>query len=314
MKMDALRFSKLLVFGLLPFAGIAVDLRGQDRNPALSSAAAPQSSAGDAAMESFLPVQISGLSRLASAKGYTKENLYELIDGHADYYISAGFNGLAMADYGMSGRGAKDSVLEIYIYDMAKPIQAFSVLNDEAGGKIHGTSTEVFRNENLQSVSFSSGRYYVRILAYDKDVPVDAVQKQIKLAIGIADEEFPEFARLPSLGEVIKTRFVRESYMGISGLNDVIERQYKTAGGNTTVSLCFGTQDDIKKITESLIKYLRDSKINYTETEIKGSTVYKVNDPYEGDWMLIPLGDSLFGLYGSFDDGIVGEILGEQKK
>jgi len=298
-----------LFLALLPITGMAVNLGGQDRNPTPVVVREAQSSGTDAAMESFLPDKISGLSRLGNAKSYTKETLYELIDGHAEYYISAGFNNLVMGSYGRTGENVNHASLEIFIYDMVKNMQAFSVLNEESGGHLKGTSTEIFTNEDAQSVSFSCGRYFVRVLAYSKTIPVDEVQKEIRLRIGIKDQEIPEFSRFPNLGTALKTRYFKESYRGISFFSHVIEREYGTAGGKTTLALYLGNENDIRDTTESFIKYFKESKIDYIQSDLKGRKFYRVNDPYEGNWVLIPMSDSLFCLYGSFNDEIITKIL-----
>jgi hypothetical protein len=308
------RIFKFFLLALLPVIGMVIYLRGQDYNPNLISFKESQSSGNETATESFLPDRISGLNRVGAVKLYTKETLYEVIDGHAEYYISAGVNRLFVGDYGRPGGDANSPVLVISIYDMVKAIQAFGVLSDESGGQTKGTSSEILATGNSQAVKFSCGKYYVQVMAYDKSIPVDEVRKEIRLKIGVKDEAIPELARFPNLGEASRTRYVRESYRGITFFNNVIEREYGTAGGKFNVSLFLGNEDEIKKITELFIKYFQEAKIDYTRTDLKGRKVYRVNDPYEGDWVLIPMSDSLFGLYGSFNEDTVAKILEGQKK
>jgi hypothetical protein len=312
--MGSSRIFKFFLLALLPVIGIVIYLRGQEYNPALISFKETLSSGNDTAVEAILPEKISGLNRLGAVKSYTKETLYEVIDGHAEYYISAGVNRLFVGDYGRPGGDVNSPALVISIYDMVKEIQAFGVLSDESGGQTKGTSSEILATGNSQSVKFSCGKYYVQVMAYDKTIPVDEVQKEIRLKIGVKDEDIPELARFPNLGEVVRTRYVRESYRGISFFNNVIERDYGAAGGKFNVSLFLGNEDKIKKTTESFIKYFQDSKIDYTRTDLKGRTIYRVKDPYEGDWVLIPMSDSLFGLYGSFNEGTISKILEGQNK
>jgi len=308
------RIFKFILLALLPVIGVVIYLRGQDYNPDLISFKEPRSSGNDTPMESFLPERISGLTRVGEVKSYSKETLYEVIDGHAEYYISAGFNRLFVGDYGRPGGDANSPALVINIYDMVKDIQAFGVLSDESGGQTKGASSEIITTGNSHAVKFSCGKYYVQVMAYDKTIPVDEVQKEIRLKIGIKDEGIPELARFPNLGEVLRTRYVRESYRGISFFNNVIEREYGAAGGKYYVSLFLGNEDEIRETTELFIKYFKESKIDHTQTDLKGRTIYRVKDPYEGDWVLIPMSDSLFGLYGSFNEDTITKILEGQKK
>jgi hypothetical protein len=312
--MGSSRIFKFFLLALLPVIGIVIYLRGQDYNPAMISFKETLSSDNDTAMEAILPEKINGLNRVGAVKAYTKENLYEVIDGHAEYYISAGFNRLFVGDYGRPGGDANSPVLVISIYDMVKAIQAFGVLSDESGGQTKGTSSEILVTGNSQAVKFSCGKYYVQVMAYDKTIPVDEVQKEIKLKIGIKDDKIPELARFPNLGEVVRTRYVRESYRGISFFNNVIEREYGAAGGKFNVSLFLAGEDEIKKTTELFTTYFQESKIDYTRTDLRGRIVYRVKDPYEGEWVLIPMSDSLFGLYGSFNEDTIEKILEGQIK
>ena len=265
-------------------------------------------------MESFLPGSISGLNRVGAVKSYTKETLYEVIDGHAEYYISAGFNRLFVGDYGRPGGDANSPALVIHIYDMVKEIQAFGVLSDESGGQTKGTSSDILVTGSSQGVKFSCGKYYVQVMAYDKTIPVDEVQTEIRLKIGVKDEAIPELARFPNLGEVLRTRYVRESYRGISFFNNVIEREYGASGARFNASMFLGNEDEIRKTTELFLKYFQESKIDYTQMDLKGRTIYRVKDPYEGDWVLIPMSDSMFGLYGSFNEDTIVKIFEGQKK
>jgi hypothetical protein len=312
--MGSSRIFKFFLLALLPVIGIVIYLRGQDYNPALISFKETLSSGNDTAMEAILPEKINGLNRVGAVKSYTKENLYEVIDGHAEYYISAGVNRLFVGDYGRPGGDANSPVLVISVYDMVKAIQAFGVLSDESGGQTKGTSSEILVTGNSQAVKFSCGKYYVQVMAYDKTIPVDEVQKEIRLKIGNKDEDIPELARFPNLGEAVRTRYVRESYRGISFFNNVIEREYGAAGGKFDVSLFLANEDEIKKITELFIKYFQESKTDYTLTDLKGRIIYRIKDTYEGDWVLIPTSDSMFGVYGSFNEDTIAKILEGQKK
>jgi hypothetical protein len=312
--MGSSRIFKFFLLALLPVIGIVIYLRGQAYNPALINFKETLSFSNDMAMEAILPEKISGLNRVGAVKSYTKENLYEVIDGHAEYYISAGVNRLFVGDYGRPGGDTNSPSLVINIYDMGKEIQAFGVLSDESGGQTKGTSSEILVTGNSQAVKFSCGKYYVQVMAYDKTIPVDEVQKEIRLKIGIKDEDIPQLARFPNLGEAVRTRYVRESYRGISFFNNVIEREYGSAGGKFDVSLFLANEDEIKKTTELFIKYFKESKTDYTLTDLNGRIIYRIKDPYEGDWALIPISDSLFGVYGSFNEGTISKILEGQKK
>ncbi len=55
------------------------------------------------------------------------------MNGHAEYFISAGFTGLTVTEYIESSSVAKQAEIQAEVFDMGKSIQAFGVLADESG-------------------------------------------------------------------------------------------------------------------------------------------------------------------------------------
>ncbi len=308
------RIFRYFLLALLPVIGLIVYLTGRNHDPDLISFKEPQSPGDDIVMESFLPDRIAGLNRTGAVRSYAKDTLYEVIDGHAEYFISAGFNRLVVGEYNDPNASSGGPGLVIHIYDMIKSIQAFGVLSDESGGQARGGSYEVSSTEGLHGVNFSCGRYYVQVMAYDRGIPVDEIRDEIRLKMGVQDDTIPELTRFPDLGEVARTRYVRESYRGISFFSNVLEREYGSGPGKFNVSMSLGNEDEIKKSTDLFIKYFKESGLDYTSANLNGSQVYRIKDPYEGDWVLIPMSDSIFGLYGSFDDDTMAKIIRGKKK
>src|SRR5271169_3820288 len=104
---------RLLLLGLLPLIAGILYFRGQKYDPALIDfkTASPQNvneplvSPQTMQEPRTLPVNqavvhdIAGFQNRGEPHHYTKENLYEHVDGHAEYFISAGFQGLTVTDY-----------------------------------------------------------------------------------------------------------------------------------------------------------------------------------------------------------------------
>jgi hypothetical protein len=127
--------------------------------------------------------------------------------------------------------------------------------------------------------------------------------------IGSLNESFTVFSRLPELGEVIATRFVKESYRGLDFANNVVEREYLVGRGTVFVSLVTGSEAEMNNLISSYLAFFKDSEIQYKEKDRGGHKMYRVMDPYEGVWHLLPLSDSVFGIYGEVDDGVLDKII-----
>jgi len=303
---------KTLVAGSILLLGICISAERQDSSHAQGQIQALKSEVYP--MESFLPDKVGSLRRMGKPRAYDKDNLYEYIDGHAEFFISAGFNRLAVGNYSATGSedGVPDVIVEIY--DMVKNIQAFGVLSDESSGEAVESSQSSFGTENTQGMNFTRGKYFVKILSFSAEVPVKLFQEQIGPGIRSVKEEIPEFSRFPDVGKVVKTRFVRESYRGLPFLKDVLERKYVSNGKSFDIAMVMGDRDQIKKVTETFINYFSQSDVKYSEDKKNGWTVYQVKDPYEGDWVLIPLSDVIFGIYGTADDAVIAKILSGGEK
>lgn len=300
---------RLLLAGLLPVIAILIYIEGQDYDPALIQFQSAQSSA-DSSGSSF-PGEIAGYRRTGRVRSYVKENLYEYVDGHAEYFISAGFDGLHVGEYQAPGSAADGPDVVVDIYDMGKSIQAFGVLSDESGGNVSEFQNGLMGFSTPQGISFVKGRYYIKIAKYNDDVPLNDFMKSIGSTIGAGSDPFPEFSHLPDIGEVVGTRFIKKAYRGLDFVNNVIEREYNVHGNTVQIFVVPGEKGSPDKLAGAFIEYFRQSDIPYSISEKKGKKIYRIKDPYEGDWVMVSSPDALYGIYGAFDDTIINALLAE---
>jgi hypothetical protein len=303
---------RILLAGLLPVIAVLLYFEGQRYDPALIRFDRIQSDSGTTI--GLLPGSIEGFSLLGRVRSYTKDNLYEYVDGHAEYFISAGFAGLAVGEYGASNTAGPDPDVTIDIYDMGKSIQAFGVLSDESGGNLVAMKGGLTGFRFPAGISFASGRYYVKISTYTNNVPLEAIAVRVAGSLGEASGSFPELTGLPDIGAVAATRFIKEAYRGLDFLNNVIEREYNVGGSTVDVFIVTKETGDIDEITESFMKYFKQSGIPYTGINRGNSTVYAISDPYEGDWSMIVFPESLIGVFGAPDETIINKILEKEGK
>lgn len=307
--MDFSKAYRVLLLVLLPVIVLLIYMEGQHFDPALIQFQSSESERDS--MTLFFPEEIAGFNRTGQIRLFTKENLYEYVNGHAEYFISSGFVGLTVGEYGKAGYEETDPEVVIDIYDMGKSIQAFGVLSDESGGNLSDIRTGLTGFRTPQGISFVKGRYYIKISAYNEEVPLETLTASIESTIDTESEPFPEFTRLPELGKVVSTRFIKEAYRGLDFINNVIEREYEVDGETVAVFVITGAEGKIRKHVSSFIDFFRQSDIQYSVIEKTGKSVYRINDPYEGNWVLVSFPDALFGIYGSFDDTIINTLLTE---
>lgn len=310
--MNSSLLNRLILLAFLPVIGVVLYLEGQKYDPALIRFMSPE--AGEESALNLLPREISGFQRVGAVRIFTKENLYEYINGHAEYFLTAGFEKLVVGDYVQSGTDPDQSDVIVDIYDMGRSIQAVGVLTEETGKNPGKVLDEIVGAKTPQGISFVSGNYYIKIASYRSDVPVETFAGTIHRMIGESSETPAVSSLLPDLGDVVATRFVKEAYRGLGFVKDVIEREYRINGKTVQVSAAEGSREEIQRLLAAYLNFFREDGIEYTEQRKGSQSLYKVIDPYEGDWYLIPRSDSLYGIYGAADEETVDRFIASLSK
>ena len=306
---------RLLLIGLLPVIATVLYVEGQKYDPALIDfkAVVRQETGSSSTLLQSMPESsapssaggVKGFQQLGQPHNYTKENLYEHIDGHAEYFISAGFVALTVTEYTAADSKATAAEIQTEVFDMGKSIQAFGVLADESGDNPTPVSLGTMGFKTSGGVNFIKGRYYVKISALDSKAPVLQFAKAFDATLPSGKDSFQAFAKLPNIGKVANTRFVKEGYRGLDFLRNVIEREYSVGDKRITVALLTGGKEEIHSLMSSFPEYFKKSGIPTERLDKEGKEFYKVMDKYEGNWFLIPSSDAIFGIFGTDDEDIL---------
>jgi len=322
--MDPVRLRyRILLIGLLPCIAAGIYFSGQRYDAALIDfKRATEREAPVSSTTSPLSVEqpiiapasqkIAGFRQFGQARRYTKENLYEHVDGHAEYFISAGFAGLTITEYIASASGARQAEIQAELFDMGKSIQAFGVLADESGENAAPVSVGAMGFKTSGGLNFIRGRYYVKITAFSPKAPVLKFAKGFADTISSEQGSFEVFSKFPNLGKSGKTRFVKESYRGLDFLHNVIEREYSYGDKKIKVALVTGSGQEMKSLLSSFLDYFKKYAIPYEKIEKSGKEVYRVTDKYEGNWFLIPAHDAIYSVFGTDDEGILTNFVKEK--
>jgi hypothetical protein len=306
---------RLGLIGLLPLIAVVLYVKGQKYDPALLDFAktggqeAPgqtvqlqtvtESAASAAASD------LAGFRRVGQERSFTKDNLYEHVNGHAEYFISAGFKGLAVAEYAPSGSDTLKAGIQTEVYDMGKDIQAFGVLVDESGENSTPVSVGTMGYRNSGGINFVKGRYYVKITALDPKLPLISFAKAFAGTLPAASGSFSAFDRLPRIGKTGKTRFIKEGYRGLDFFRNVIEREYRIDDKKIILALLAGSRQEISQTVPAFLEYVKKSGMPIEQSEQADRTIYKVSDKYEGSWFLISSPNAVFAVFGTDDNTVL---------
>ncbi len=295
---------RILLLLMLPVIGTGLYLEGQSYDPS-RVVYSPRGSSGVSQT-----IRIKGFTQSGHVKKYTKEDLYEYIDGHAEYFISAGFRELRVSEYKASP--AEDTPgLKVELYDMGTPLQALGVLEDERtdGMSPIDVGQQGYITEGL--VTFIKGPFYVRVLGYRPDIPLTEVAREVSKTLPRQTEDLQMLNRLPRMGTPLRTRYYREAYRGLSLLNNVLAREYDVGGRTVEVSL---VEDRGGEILNSLLGFLKESGIKYNSLTSEGLSLFRIEDPYEGNWYIIPSGGYTYMVFGEVGPAQLTQVLREVKR
>ncbi|TAN41217.1 MAG: hypothetical protein EPN22_15920 [Nitrospirae bacterium] len=307
-------FLRAILILVLPCIAAVIYIKGQKYDPALidfKSAANTSSGSGQAipakqqGPTSSLPSDIEGFKQFGKIREFNKDNLFEHVNGHAEYFISAGFQKLSVIEYVSSTSRSEKPELQAEVYEMGSGLQAFGVLVDESGAKAEAVNIGAMGFKTSGGISFFKGKYYVKIAPYSGKPPLMLFASRFEKKLTAASEEFSAFSKLPAIGKTIATRFVKEGYRGLDFFKNVIEREYNVDGRTVQIALISGKDKEIKDFGAALNSYLQKSAVSFEKENKQNKEIYKISDKYEGDWFVVVEKTAAFGIFGAPDASIL---------
>lgn len=277
-----------------PFRAASVDSPSPASDSGVSS-----SKAGELAgrLQGYLP---EGLSALTPPEVFGSENLSDKIDGKAELYLSAGFVGLSCQRYVLAGNPA--SWLEVYLFDMGAPRNAFAVFSAQrrADGEALPLTRHAYRTAN--AVFFAHGRYYVEIVAAQADdasaQSILAYAANFVRQVPVDQTEVTEGPPFPLDGlDQASITLLASDVFGFDGLTQVYTATYQTAAGPMTAFIA--EQDSeaaARALAESYRRFLvaNGGTVKSQPTDIPGASVVQVFDTFE---VLFTKGRYLLGVH-----------------
>lgn len=303
-------WARLLLLLLLPLFAAALYLEGQRFDDGLIELKREADPGRDAL--AFLPNEMAGLAVVGRGRNYHKDNLYEYINGHAEYYLSAGFTGLAVMEYGPGG--AQQPSLVLNLYHMGEPLYAFGALMDELADSAQPVDSGDMGFSVDQGINLIVGPWYAQLSAFDEGVALEQAARQLDPLLqqhrGDGDKLDLSF---PELGTPLETYFVKEDYRGIGVLDNVLERIFERNGAEITAFLLTGKSAKIGQTRDDLLGFLAQDGIEYSLQETPNGDYYRVEDPYEGEWFFVARNERLIGVFTPPEAGLLERILGSSE-
>ena len=215
-----------------------------------------------------------GWKTLGGVTQFNAATLFEKIDGRAEQYLDYKFVSLSCVS--LMNEQDKSQFIDIYVFDMGKPAQAFGVFSVERSEGLPAVALgrEGYRAE--ASYFFWKGRYYVQVLASNKGTKLAQVGLSVAgtLEKRLKDDgepiwgltALPETDRIPGTMQY----FVTDA-MSLDFMKDTYIAQYRKGGAKIMAFLSKQSSPDaaVKTLT-SYEAYLKKfgKVIGKQETDI----------------------------------------------
>lgn len=279
------------LLALLPVIALAVYLEGQKYDPDTLDF----SKAQETPSARLLPEAAGGFAREGNVRSFTRDNLFEYVNGHAEFFISSGFESLAVGEYGNSKDSAGPPSFTVDVYDMGSPSNSFGVMTNESGGA-RPVDIGFMGYAMGEAVVFMKGRYYVKIASFSKDADIAAFAKAVDRGMGDIPSKIVQFDRFPGEGAMDKGRgFIRRDYMGLDFFSNVFEQKYERNGKEFTAFLVT-PEGGPEAFMEKAMKFYDDMGVKVDTFTAGDYPAWEVHDEYEGTWAMVRSGDGFLGV------------------
>lgn len=285
--------TKAVLFALLPAIALAIYIDGQDYDPEVFEF----DRASNTRISKFFPLASGPLAIFGQVRLYSKDNLYEYVNGHAEFFISAGFKSLALVGYRDAKQKEGDPPIVAEIYEMGSPESALGVISQEAKG-LKSFKTGFIGYKSRKSVLFIKGPYYVKLNLFDGDRrAMYQLASDISKSMGEIKTDLPQFARFPKSDAVKGSEgYASRNYMGLDFMVNVFTYDYERNGSQFTAFLV--APENRERYIKNMLSFYKGNDTQIDSFEIDGASGWEINDKYEGVWSIVGVGSEFIGVSG----------------
>jgi hypothetical protein len=215
----------------------------------------------EARLSAFAP---SGFEASGQTQVYTAGNLYEKINGKADFYIDVGFGQLSTQRFISSND--ETLWLEVYVYDMGNIRNSFSVYSRQRRPDVQALPDMQFGYSTANSFYFVHGQYYIELVASaeSQELRVAATEVTQKIRTKLAVEQDTKIAELsifPAEGLIPGSfRLYPSDTFGFERLTNTFAARYRMDGEIITAFFSKRSDpQDARNIARAYHGFLLDS-------------------------------------------------------
>jgi hypothetical protein len=282
----------MAILAVLVIVGGGVYLRQYHMNPAVIALRpeSQQQSTSPSTTEQAAVVNTTGSAIIpfSSPEHFSPDTLYEKIDGRADLYLASGFVSLSAQRYTL--QGAAGNWVEVFVYDMGTPENAFSVYSMQRREEATPADRlpNAYRTEN--AMFLAHGKFYLELIGTDADEKLNqAMGTLARLFVeghaGAPVAQEPGADLFPPEGLDAGTRqLITANAFGYEALDHIHAAEYLLDGTRLTV---FVSDRQNPEAASTLADTYRQTLVSYgativnTQPSAAGATALQFFDTYE---------------------------------
>ncbi|MHC4658020.1 MAG: DUF6599 family protein [Planctomycetota bacterium] len=212
------------------------------------------------------PLAPSGFQAPSPTQTYTADNLYEKINGKADFYLDSGFKKLSTQRF--MSKDNNGLWFELYVYDMVTTRNAFSVFSVQRrpDAVASGTLDPQYAYRTANALYYINGHYYIELTGSAESNELfeamleirDKLRKNLAVDMVTQITELTFFPRENLIPKSVKLYL--EDAFAFEGLTDTFAAQYQI--GDEAVTAFFSRRPDTqnaRKIAQGYYDFLIDN-------------------------------------------------------
>jgi len=234
---------------------------------------------------------------------YVPSDLWDIIDGAADTYLSYNFIDLHLADYN-NDAGIN---IRVELYRHSTFDNTFGIYTTERSPDYHfiNIGSQGYLEEG--ALNFLCGYYYVKVTTGNQGN--NAQNSLVEIAENVEkylkqENNWPDiFQIFPPEPMPYSEHYIAENFLGFEFLHSAFIADYNKDGDDFQVFII--RTDKPEEVREMLGKYLKFAK---QDDEVSDS-IFKIHDPYNGDIDVILKENTMAGIIGCEKETILNEYI-----
>lgn len=271
-----------------------------------SASAAPAGASEEPDWSGYVTADFSPMS---GAELFGSETLSEKIDGKAELYLSSGFKELRCRRF--ARRDNPGRWIEVFIYDMDNPRNAFAVFSLQKRAEAEELSLARYSYRTSNALYLVQGKNYVEIVASVEGMMEDVLEvgRNVIAKLPVDNEKVGEIGLFPaeSLDSSSVTLHVSDVF-GFSGLDNTFTATYRVGGVSMTAFLSQRKgPGEAAELAESYCRFLVENGATPVDADLQipGAKLLKVFDTFE---VVFSKGNILAGVHEADDGDAAGRL------